>query len=214
MKFFDCNRSSAAYRVRIALALKGLAPERILIDIHGEAAEHLKPSYVSVNPQKLVPALVDDEGRVLTQSLAIIEYLDEIAPRPPLLPGSAADRALARSIALAIACDIHPFGTPRVARFLASDLQLDSARTAGWARHWIRSGLEAVEDLISRRRTGPFAAGATPTIADIVLLPQVLVAERNQIDLGDLTALAAVVAELRTLPEFVETAPGYQPVPA
>jgi maleylpyruvate isomerase len=214
MKFFDCNRSSAAYRVRIALALKGLAPDRVAIDIHGEKAAHLKPDYVAVNPQKLVPALVDDEGRVITQSLAIVEYLDEVAPAVPLLPAAPADRALARSIALAIACDIHPFGTPRVARFLAQDLGLDGTRTAGWARHWIRSGLEAVEDLIRRRRSGPFAAGPTPTIADIVLVPQVLVAERNQIDLGDLEALSAVVAHCRTLPAFVETAPGFQPVPA
>ncbi len=208
MKFFDCDRSSAAYRVRIALDLKGLRPTRIPIDIHGPGATHREPAYAAINPQRLVPALALDDGRLITQSLAIIEFIDEVHSDPSLLPSDAFDRALARSIALAVATDIHPFGTPRVAKYLHLTLGVPEGSIPNWVRHWVKEGLQAVDTLIGRRRIGPFAAGREPSVADVFLLPQVAVAERLEVDLAELENVRSVVAQCRRLPSFVRTAPG------
>jgi len=164
MKLFQDKISSAASRVRIALALKDLDVEREAIGILGPDALNRKPEYLQINPQGLVPALLTDEGVLLTQSLAIIEYLDERYPEPPLLPGKLEDRAFARTVALAIAADIHPLLPPRVAAHLGT-IGVKAEDIAEWSRHWIRVGLTAVEELLARRQTGQYVAGDAPSMA-------------------------------------------------
>ena len=206
MKLFQDKISSAASRVRIALALKDLDVEREAIGILGPDALNRKPEYLQLNPQGLVPALLTDEGVLLTQSLAIIEYLDERYPEPPLLPGKLEDRAFARTVALAIAADIHPLLPPRVAAHLGT-IGVKAEDIAEWSRHWIRVGLTAVEELISRRQTGQYVAGDAPSMADICLFPQAINAERAGLPLDQWPRIAAVVARLREIPAFADNGP-------
>lgn len=206
-RVFDNDRSSAAYRLRIALHLKRLDPRRDHVVIHGAAATHRESAYAGINPQRLVPAIELADGTVLTQTLAIIEYLDELVPAPPLLPTSAVARAAARSVALAVACDIHPFGTPRVGLYLGEAAGLSPDAVRDWTRHWIREGLDSLERLLATHRKGRYAIDDVPGIADIFLAPQALVAERQGFDLGQWPILAEVVASLRLLPAFSETVP-------
>ncbi|EJL56470.1 maleylacetoacetate isomerase [Rhizobium sp. CF122] len=206
MKLFEDKISSAASRVRIALALKGRDVERETIGILGADAINRKPEYLQVNPQGLVPALLTDEGVLLTQSLAIIEYLDERYREPPLLPGKLEDRAFARTVALAVAADIHPLLPPRVTAYLGS-IDLSTEDIADWSRHWIRVGLTAVDELLARRQTGRYAAGDAPSLADICLFPQAVNAERIGLSLDQWPRIAALMARLREIPAFADNGP-------
>jgi maleylpyruvate isomerase len=208
MKLYDAAISSAASRVRIALALKGLRAERIPVAILGPEAGNRTPDYLHINPQGLVPALRTDRGGLITQSLAIVEYLDEIAPAAPLLPADPEARAFVRSIALAVAAEIHALLAPRVAAWLGTLPGARDATVAAWKRHWLEEGMDALEALLARRPgVGLCCLGDTPTLADVFLFPQVLNAERAGLTLARWPALAAVHAHLRTLPAFVDNAP-------
>ncbi len=168
MKLFTYWRSQAAYRVRIALRLKGLAAEKVSLDLL--KGDQFEASYRALNPEGVVPTLIDGEGPPLVQSLAILEYLDETHPAPPLLPRDARDRAHVRALAQMVAMDAHPFIVPRVRKYLAEELRLDEAATAKWVRHWLDAASEAVEATLARDpRTGRFCCGDAPTMADICL---------------------------------------------
>lgn len=207
MKLFEDLISSSVSRVRIALALKGLEVEHEQIGILGAGARSRTPQYLSVNPQGLVPSLLTDEGVLLTQSLAIVEYLEEKFPEPPLLPAGLEDRAMARSIALAVAADIHPLLPPRVAARLSTFEGVGPAEIADWNRHWMTVGLTAVEALLERRSEGRYAVSDQPSIADIFLFPQAVNTERAGLTLGQWPRLASIVSRLRELPAFFENAP-------
>jgi maleylacetoacetate isomerase len=210
MKLYDYFRSSAAYRVRIALNLKGLAPERAFVHLRRGAQRG--DDYLAVNPQGLVPSLVTDRGDVLTQSLAIIEWLDETAPQPPLLPTDAAGRARVRSLALAIACDIHPLNNLRVLNYLTGTLGATDAQKDGWYRYWCDVGLEAIETQLAREpATGTFCHGGAPTLADICLVPQLANARRVDLDLAPYPTLLRIEAACTALPAFANAAPARQP---
>lgn len=205
MILYDYWRSSAAYRVRIALALKGLAIERRPINLSG--AQH-SPEYLAKNPQALVPALELDDGTVLTQSLAIIEYLDAMRPEPPLLPADPILAAKARAAALAVACEIHPLVNLRVAKYLETEFGASQARTDAWRRRWISSGLEALERMIA---PAPFCFGLAPTLADICLIPQLYSARRFETPLRDFPRLLSVEEACASLAPFRAAHPERQP---
>lgn len=207
MKLYVNDISSATSRVRIALALKGLDVETQSVNIFGADAESRSPEYRKVNPQGLVPALLTDEGALITQSLAIIEYLNDLYPKPPLLPAKLEARALSRSVALAIASEIHALLPPRVALRLSAIPGVDTNGIADWNRHWIREGLTAIEATIAARRTGPFVAGDQPSVADIFLFPQAVNTERAGIDLNQWPNVAEIVSNLRAIPAFADNAP-------
>jgi maleylacetoacetate isomerase len=210
MKLYDYFRSSAAYRVRIALKLKGLVPERAFVHLRRGAQR--ADDYLALNPQGLVPSLVTDDGNVLTQSLAIVEWLDETYRQPPLLPGDATGRARVRALALSIACDIHPLNNLRVLNYLAGTFGATDAQKDGWYRYWCDVGLEALETQLSREpATGVFCHGATPTLADVCLVPQLANARRVHLDLAPYPTLLAIEAACAALPAFAEAAPARQP---
>ena len=210
MKLYDYFRSSAAYRVRIALNLKGQKPERAFVHLRKNAQRG--DDYLALNPQGLVPALVTDGGDVLTQSLAIIAYLDETFPAPPLMPATAAERARVRGIALEIACDIHPLNNLRVLQYLKNTLGVSDAQKDAWYKYWIDIGLEALEARLARDpATGRFCHGDTPTLADICLVPQLANARRMNIDVGPYPTLTRIEASAISLPAFVDAAPAKQP---
>jgi maleylpyruvate isomerase len=210
MKLYDYFRSSAAYRVRIALNLKGLAFEREFVHLRKGAQRG--EDYLAVNPQGLVPALVTDDGTVLTQSLAIIEYLDETVASPPLLPRDALERARVRSLAQAIACDIHPIDNLRVLRYLLNTVGVEEAQKDAWFKYWIDVGLEALEIAVSRdAATGRFCHGDSPTLADICLVPQLANARRVDMDLSPYPTLTRIDAECRKVRAFADAAPQLQP---
>ena len=210
MKLYDYFRSSAAYRVRIALNLKGLAPERAFIHLRRGAQRG--DDYLALNPQGLVPSLVTDGGDVLTQSLAIIEWLDETQPRPPLLPPDPVGRARVRSLALAIACDIHPLNNLRVLNYLTGTLGATDAQKDGWYRYWCDVGLEALETNLAREAaTGSFCHGDVPTVADICLVPQLANARRVDLDLAPYPTLLRIETACIALPAFADAAPSRQP---
>jgi maleylpyruvate isomerase len=201
-------RSSAAYRVRIALNLKGLKAEQRFV--HLRRGEQRAPGYVAINPQALVPTLEVGEQR-LTQSLAIIEYLEERHPLPPLLPPGAEDRAWVRSIAMTIACDIHPLDNTRVMQYLEATLGLDAAARDTWYAHWITEGFRAIETRLARRATGRFCFGDEPSLADVCLVPQVANAGRVKLDMAPYPRIRAVNAACLALPAFDMARPDKQP---
>ncbi|WP_064682346.1 maleylacetoacetate isomerase [Rhizobium bangladeshense] len=207
MKLYQNEISSATSRVRIALALKGLTAEALPVSILGEDAESRQAGYRSVNPQGLVPALLTDSGQLITQSLAIVEYLDEVQPEPPLLPDAAEGKAQARSIALAIAAEIHALLPPRIGLHLKAVFQADADAVAAWSRHWVGEGMAAVETMIAGRRNGAFAVGDRPGIADIFLFPQAISARRMGFDLARWPNIAEIVTKLETIPAFQQNAP-------
>ena len=210
MKLYDYFRSSAAYRVRIALNLKGVAPERA--PVHLRRGAQRADDYLAMNPQGLVPSLVTDAGDVLTQSLAIIEWLEETHPQPALLPSDAAGRARVRSLALAIACDIHPLNNLRVLNYLTGTLGSTDAQRDGWARYWCDVGLEAIETRLARESaTGAFCHGSAPTIADVCLVPQLANARRVDLDLAPYPTLLRIESACTALPAFAAAAPQRQP---
>jgi maleylpyruvate isomerase len=208
MILYEYFRSSAAFRVRIALNLKGLEAERRFV--HLRKGEQRAPDYLAVNPQGLVPTLVVG-GAQLTQSLAIIEYLDETHPQPPLLPRSPEDRAWVRSVAQTIACDIHPIDNTRVMQYLDRELQIDEARRNAWYGHWIDLGFAALEPQLARRASGRFCFGDSPTLADICLVPQVANAGRVNLPMAPYPRIAAVNAACLALPAFERARPQNNP---
>ena len=208
MILYDYFRSSAAFRVRIALGLKGLEAGRRFV--HLRKGEQSDAAYLEVNPQGLVPVLVDGPS-TLTQSLAIIEYLEETHPAPPLLPKQPRDRAWVRSLALAVACDIHPLNNTRVIGYLERDLGLDQQARDAWYRHWVGEGLAAIEKmLLARAGRGPFCLGATPTIADCCLVPQVFNARRFECPLDRVPTIMSVFDACMKLPAFDLAQPSKQ----
>ena len=208
MILYDYFRSSAAYRVRIALNLKGLRAERRYV--HLRKGEQRAPGYLELNPQGFVPTLVVGD-RHLTQSLAIIEYLDEKHPLPPLLPPGHEDRAWVRSIALAIACDIHPIDNLRVLQYLARELGVDEARRNAWYAHWIDEGFRAIEPQLAARAAGPYCAGDAPTLADVCLVPQVANALRSDVPLDPYPRIRAIYEACLSVPAFDRAQPANQP---
>jgi maleylacetoacetate isomerase len=217
LRLYTYWRSSASFRVRIALALKGLDYESVPKHLVRDGGEQRKPDYVAVNPQGLVPALADD-GFVIPQSLAICEYLEEVHPEPRLLPGSARDRATVRGMALAVACDTHPLQNLPVLGYLRREFGADDATVNRWAGHWIDRGFTALERWVASVPGAPAAAseqrycyGAQVTLADVFLLPQMFNARRFKVDLTPFPRLVAICAHLETLPAFIAARPDNQP---
>ena len=211
MKLYTFFRSSASYRVRIALNLKGLKYEQAPIHLRRGGGEQLSAAYKAINPQALVPAL-EDGGKILTQSLAIIEYLEERYPQPPLLPRDPADKALVRSMALIIACEVHPIQNLRVLQYVKREYNQSNEQVNRWAQHWINLGLAALEQMIvAQPRRGKFCFGDTPTLADICLVPQLGNARRYGCDLSPCPAIMEIEKNCMALPAFADAAPEKQP---
>lgn len=208
MKLYTYFRSSAAYRVRIALNLKGLSSEMISIHLQKQGGLNKKPEYRAVNPQMRVPALQLDSGDVLIQSLAIIEYLDEVHPKPPLLPRDPLERAKVRALAQMIACDIHPLNNTSPLRYLKHQLGQDQAKIDAWYHHWILEGFEPLETML---RPAPYAFGGEVTLADICLVPQVYNARRLKVPLDRFPKIVAVDAACAKLGPFEQARPENQP---
>ena len=210
MKLYGFFRSSAAFRVRIALNLKGLAYDNAFIHLRRRDQE--KPEFLSVNPQGLVPALETDDGQVLIQSQAIVEYLDETHPQPPLLPPYPADRARVRALAAIVACDIHPINNLRVLRYLSRPLGHDEAAIVEWYNHWIAAGFRALEPLLANdQRTGAFCHGDSPGLADIALVPQVFNSYRYPFDLTPFPTIERIYQACMKLDAFAAADPSSQP---
>jgi len=207
MKHYTYFRSSAAFRTRIALNLKGLDPEQVYV--HLRKSEQGAEAYRRINPQGLIPALFHD-GHVIGQSLAIIEYLDEIVPDPPLLPADSAGRARVRQIAYAVACDIHPLGNLRVQKYLRDTLGHSESEVLAWHKHWIALGFAAVESLTAGT-AGPFCHGDSPTLADICLIPQMANARRAELDLALYPTLLRIEKAAFELSAFADAQPKNQP---
>jgi len=209
MKLYGYFRSSAAFRVRIALNLKKLDYETAAV--HLRRNDQTRPDYLRVNPQGLVPTL-EHGDRTLIQSLAIIEYLDETYPDPPLLPRLRADRARVRALAEIVACEIHPINNLRVLRYLTHSLGHDEAAIASWYNHWIDAGFQALERLLADDpRTGNFCHGEAPGLADITLVPQVVSAERYRLDLAPYPTITRIFENCMKLEPFVAAHPDKQP---
>jgi maleylpyruvate isomerase len=201
-------RSSAAYRVRIALNLKGLAYDMTSIHLQKEGGMNKKPEFRAINPHMRVPALKLDSGDVLIQSLAIIDYLDETHPQPPFLPRDPIERAKVRALVGIIACDIHPLNNTSPLRYLKNVLGQDQAKIDAWYHHWILEGFEAIETLM---KPGPYACGSAVTVADICLVPQVNNARRLKVPLDRFPKIVAVDAACLKLPAFEKARPENQP---
>ena len=208
MKLYTYFRSSAAYRVRIALNLKGLpyGPEFV----HLAKGRHNDAAYGAVNPAKLVPALIDG-GHLLTQSLAIIEYLDETHPAPPLLPRTPLERARVRALSLLIACEIHPLNNLRALKYLNGVLKVTEEQKNAWYRHWVEEGFRALDRQLAERVSGSLCFGDMPTLADVCLVPQVANARRLNVDMGPFPRIAAIDAACQALPAFDAARPDLQP---
>jgi maleylpyruvate isomerase len=206
MILYGYGLSSASYRVRIALALKDLPYTSIIKNLR--AGEHRVSDYLRINLQGFVPALGLDDGAVLTQSVAIMEYLDEIHPSPALLPAQPLARARVRALTQAIVSDLHPLNNLRVLRYLEETLLLDRSARDTWYRHWVDVGFDALERWLNRdAATGRFCHGDSPTLADICLVPQVFNARRFAVDLNRYPRIAAIDAACRELPAFQKAAP-------
>ncbi|HWM83086.1 MAG TPA: maleylacetoacetate isomerase [Pseudolabrys sp.] len=208
MKLYSYFRSSAAYRTRIALNLKGLPYEMAFIHLTRDGGHQHRPDYRAINPQQRVPSLVLDNGEILTQSLAIIEYLDEAHPQPPLLPTDLIERARVRAMAQLIACDIHPLNNLAPLQYLKRVLQHEQAEIDTWYHHWILQGFEALETMIG---SGLYLAGDHVTLADICLVPQVYNARRLKVPLDRFPKIVAADAACMQLPAFQKASPENQP---
>jgi maleylpyruvate isomerase len=207
MRLYDYWRSSAAYRVRIALNFKGLAYEQVAVDLRAGAQR--APEFLALNPQGLVPVLEDD-GAVLTQSLPILNYLEERYPEPALLPRDAPGRARSRAIAVAIACEIHPLNNLRVLQYLERELGLEEVPRLAWYRHWIAEGFAPLEVMLASS-AGAFCVGDAPSLADVCLVPQVYNARRYQCDLEPYPTIRRIDARCREIESFAQAAPERQP---
>ncbi|WP_250462834.1 maleylacetoacetate isomerase [Caballeronia sp. GAFFF2] len=211
MKLYSYFRSSAAYRVRIALNLKGLGYEYEGVHLLREGGQQLKPEYRALNPDGIVPTLVDGAD-VLTQSLAIIEYLEETHPQPPLLPERPVDRAFVRSVALQVACEIHPLDNLRVLKYLKHEVKTPDDVKDAWYRHWVEAGFESLEKRLARdERVGALTFGDTPTVADLCIVPQVFNARRFGIDLNAYPTITRIADYAGQIDAFARAAPGQQP---
>jgi maleylpyruvate isomerase len=208
VKLYSYFRSSAAYRVRIAFNHKGLSYDTVAIHLQKEGGQNLKPEYRSINPQMRVPALRLDSGEILTQSLAIIEYLDEIHPQPHLLPSDPIGRARVRALAQLVACDIHPINNVAPLRYLKNQLGQDQAMIDAWYHHWVLAGFDALEAMV---RPGPYAHGTEVTLADICLVPQVANARRLKVPLERFPKIIAIDAACAKLDAFERARPENQP---
>jgi len=208
MKLYTYFRSSAAYRARIALNLKGLPYEMVPIHLTKDGGHQRAPEFRAVNPQMRVPALALSSGEVLTQSLAIIEYLDEINPEPPLLPADALERAKVRAVAQVVACDIHPLNNLVVLQYLKRQLKHEQPEIDTWYHHWVIEGFKAIEVMIAR---APYACGAHVTLADVCLVPQVFNARRLKVPLDQFPKIVAVETACLKLPAFDKARPENQP---
>jgi maleylacetoacetate isomerase len=210
MKLYTYFRSSAAYRVRIALHLKGIAAEPVAIHLVRDGGQQKKPDYAAINPNMTVPALdIGDGGRAITQSLAIIEYLDETIPEPALLPGDARRRAEIRAAAQVIACDIHQVNNSRVGAYLKERYGRSQDDVVAWMHHWMRHGLGAYQALLPAG--GRYSFGDSVTLADLCLVPQMYNARRWGMPLDGLERLIAIDAQCLTLPAFSAARPDLQP---
>ena len=207
MRLYTFFRSSAAYRVRIALNLKGIPYE--MVPVHLRLSEQHDPSYRKLNPMGLVPTL-EDGGAAINQSMAIIQYLEETYPKPSLLPDHAVDRAHVRGIAFTIACDIHPLQNLRVLQYLMRNLSATQAQTDEWYRHWVGEGLLAVERMV-KPKSGKFCFGDQPGLADICLVPQLANARRVNTDLSQMPTLLRIEENCQALEAFQRAAPAAQP---
>jgi maleylpyruvate isomerase len=209
MKLYNFFRSGTSHRLRIALNLKGLAYEYVPVDLRSE--QHLGAEYKALNPQGLVPALVDD-GRVLIQSPAIIEWLEERYPSPALLPADPEARARVRALAAIVGCDVHPVNNRRILEALRHDFGADDAAVNRWCATWIRAGFDAIEALLAADpERGEFCFGHTPTLADVYLIPQVESARRFKVDLARWPRVMGVDAVCARLEPFRQAAPALQP---
>jgi maleylacetoacetate isomerase len=208
VQLYSYFRSSAAYRVRIALNLKGLAYDMTSIHLQKEGGMNKKPEFRAINPHMRVPALKLDSGDVLIQSLAIIEYLDETHPRPPLLPPDPVGRAKVRALAQIIACDIHPLNNTGPLRYIKNEFGQDQAKIDAWYHHWVHDGFAAIESMIE---PGPYACGANVTLADVCLVPQVYNARRLKAPLDRFPKIVAVDAACLKLAAFDKARPENQP---
>lgn len=210
MKLYSYFRSSAAFRVRIGLNLKGIEPQQTEY-VHLRRGEQRSAAFVERNPQALVPALELDDGTVLGQSLAILEYLEEIQPLPPLLPKEPAARARVRALAMICACEVHPLQNLRVLSQLREQFALDEPATLAWAAHWNRVGLTAYEaSLAGDRHAGRFSYGDAPTLADVCLVPQVFSAQRFKVDLSAFPTVMRIHERCMTLAAFDLAQPSKQ----
>ena len=211
IKLYNYFRSSASYRVRIALNLKGLPYEYVPVHLLKDGGQQLAPSFRALNPESLVPVL-DDDGEVLTQSLAIIEYLEETRPEPALLPRDAAERAYVRSIALAIACEIHPLNNLRVLRYLVKTLRVSEDQKDAWYRHWVEQGLASIETrLVAEQRSGRYALGDAVTLAEVFIVPQIFNAQRMDCKLDAVPTVMRIFDNCMQIPAFVDAQPSAQP---
>ncbi len=206
MKLYSYFRSSAAYRVRIALNLKAIDYDLAIINLL--KSQQLDEGYLAVNPQGLLPALETEEG-YLAQSLAILEWLDETYPQSPIITGSAWQKAKIRNISYAIACDIHPVNNLRVLKYLSSELNVDDETKNKWYRHWIEIGFEKIELMLSD--SSDYCVGDQPTLADICLVPQVFNAIRFKVDMAAYPKIAAIYERCNKLAAFDDAAPQNQP---
>lgn len=208
MKLHNYFRSSASFRVRLALAIKGLSYE--YLSVHLGKGEQFKPDFTDLNGDALVP-LLEIDGLRLTQSMAIMEYLDETRPDPALLPKDAAGRARVRALSQSIACEIHPVNNLRILKYLSGPLKLDEDTKNTWYRHWVDLGLQAFEKQLAHPSSGRFCHGDTPTMADCVLVPQIFNAQRFKVDLGVFPRTMAVFDACMALPAFQQAQPSACP---
>lgn len=211
MRLFDYYRSSASFRVRIGLNLKGIEAERHTLHLLKDGGQQFAESFTALNPQQLVPVLEDGDVRLI-QSLAILEYLDETHPEPPFLPEGAAARARVRALAQVIACDTHPLNNLRILKYLKDEMNQDEDARNAWYRYWVAKGLSAFEALVAGdAETGRFCHGNVPSLADIALVPQIFNAKRFDCPLGDYPKTMEIFENCMAVPAFDRAQPANQP---